>query len=138
MSKTLNVLFKNIKRLRKMPSSWKTAAVSPIYKKDDRKLVENYRGISLLDIDEKIFEKCMYEPLYKHFASYLSRHQHGFVRGRSVYSNMLRFLKDIHEALDRNTDDYIVAFYADFSKAFDRVPHQHLLNKLCSIEVGGC
>ena len=30
MSKTLNVLFKNIKRLRKMPSSWKTAAVSPI------------------------------------------------------------------------------------------------------------
>ena len=80
----------------------------------------------------------MYEPLYKHFASYLSRHQHGFVRGRSVYSNMLSFLKDIHEALDRNTDDYIVAFYADFSKAFDRVPHQHLLNKLCSIEVGGC
>ena len=51
---------------------------------------------------------------------------------------MLRFLKDIHEALDRNTDDYIVAFYADFSKAFDRVPHKHLLNKLCSIEVGGC
>ena len=46
--------------------------------------------------------------------------------------------ENIHEALDRNTDDYIVAFYADFSKAFDRVPHQHLLNKFCSIEVGGC
>ena len=34
-SQNLNVLFKQIKRLRKIPNSWKIAAVTPIYKKDD-------------------------------------------------------------------------------------------------------
>ena len=46
-----------------MPTSWKTAAVTPIHKKNDPKDVENYRPISLLNIDSKIFEKCMYSLL---------------------------------------------------------------------------
>ena len=39
-SKNSNVFFKQIKRLRKIPNSWKIAAVTPIYKKDDRRKVE--------------------------------------------------------------------------------------------------
>ena len=138
MSNILNKLFKNIKRIRKMPTSWKTAAVTPIHKKNDPKDVENYRPISLLNIDSKIFEKCMYSPLYEHFKDHLFINQHGFVKKRSDMSNMLRFLNRIYKALDENPHDEIIAFYADFSKAFDKVPLKLLLRKLKDIGVGGC
>ena len=38
----------------------------------------------------------------------------------------------------RSSHDEIIAFYADFSKAFDKVPHKLLLRKLSDIGVGGC
>ena len=138
MSNILNKLFKNIKRIRKMPTSWKTAAVTPIHKKNDPKDVENYRPISLLNIDSKIFEKCMYSPLYEHFKDHLSINQHGFVKKRSVMSNMLQFLNQIYKVLDKNPHDEIIAFYSDFSKAFDKVPHKLLLRKLSDNGEGGC
>ena len=121
-SKILNVLFKQIKRLRKIPNSWKIAAVTPIYKKDDRRKVENYRPVSLLYIDSKVFEKCICSALCAHFEKFLTEHQHGFVKKRSVNTNMLSFLKSIHDALDNESSTEIVAFYTDFSKVFDKVP----------------
>ena len=121
-----------------MATSWKKAAVTPIHKKNDPKDVENYRPISLLNVDSKIFEKYTYSPLYEHFKDHLSINQHGFVKKRSVMSNMLQFLNRIYKALDKNPHDEIIAFYADFSKAFDKVPHNILLRKLSDIGVGGC
>ena len=53
-------------------------------------------------------------------------------------SIMLQFLNRIYKALDENPHDEIIAFYADFSKAFDKVPHKLLLRKLSDIGVGGC
>ena len=67
ISKILNKLFKNIKRLRKIPDGWKTAAATPIHKKGDRCNVGNYRSVSLLDIESKIFEKCIYIDLYIYY-----------------------------------------------------------------------
>ena len=51
---------------------------------------------------------------------------------------MLKFLKDIHEALDKSSSDTVVAFYNDFGKAFDRVPHYEQLENESVIGVGGC
>ena len=56
----------------------------------------------------------------------MSKHQHGFVRGRS------------NEAMDKNTSEHIVTFYSDFSKAFDKIPHKELFIKVGQIGVGGC
>ena len=51
---------------------------------------------------------------------------------------MLSFLKKLHEALDSNPNSEIVAFYSEFSKAFDKVPHYELIQKVAQIGVGGC
>ena len=138
ISKVLSILFKNIKRLGKVPDCWNTAAVMPIHKKEDRRIVGNYRPVSLLSIESKIFEKCIYIVLYKHFIFYLTNYEHGFVKHRSVLSNMLSFLKKIHEALDSDPKSKIVSFYTDFSKTFDKVPHYELIQKVSQIGVGGC
>ena len=47
-----------------------------------------------------------------------------------MQTNMLLFLKRIYEALDHDPQSEIIAFYTDFSKAFDKVPHYELIQKL--------
>ena len=91
MCKTLNTIFRAVKRNRKLPKALKKAAVSPIHKQAEYKFVGNYRPVSLLNIESKIFEKCIYEELSAHFIKFLSS-KHGFVPQRSVYTNMLLFL----------------------------------------------
>ena len=136
ISKNFKTLFKNIERLRKIPDSWKTAAVTPAHQKEDKRIVGNYRPVSLLNIESKIFEKCIYIALYNHFTFYLTKHQHGFVKHRSVLSNMLSFLRKIHEAPDSDPNSEIVAFYTDFSKTSDKVPQYELIQKVAQIGVG--
>ncbi len=54
--------------------------------------------------------------------------QHGFMPGKSCLTNLLSFYNKVFETIDRD-DNYDVV-YLDFSKAFDKVPHQRLLNKV--------
>ena len=53
-------------------------------------------------------------------------------------TKMLSFLSKIYRALDENPTDDVVAYYMDFSKAFDKVPHLDLLKKTANIGVEGC
>ena len=101
------------------------------------KFVENLRSVSLLNIESKIFEKCIHETLSAHLTKFVFSKQHGFVPQRSVYTNMLLFLKKIHEALYKNVQSEVVVFYTDFAKAFDRVPHYQLLLKAGQIGIRG-
>ena len=52
------------------PDKLKIAQIIPIFKKDDSSLVSNYRPISLLSIFSKVFEKAIYERLYKFVEKY--------------------------------------------------------------------
>ena len=59
MTTILHCVLKNIKRVRKLPDKWKVAAVLPIYKKGDKRLMEgNYRPMSLLNIMSKLLENA--------------------------------------------------------------------------------
>ena len=62
----------------------------------------------------------------------------GFVKERSVATNMAGFLQKIFQALDDNSTEQIVALYTDFSKASDKVPYFGLMKKVADIGIGGC
>ena len=49
------------------PDVLKIGKITPIYKKDDKELFENYRPVSTLPIFGNIFEKVIYERLYSFF-----------------------------------------------------------------------
>ena len=51
----------------------KTATVRPIFKKDDRTKVKNYRPVSLLNIFSKIYERFLHENLTNHVNCFLSK-----------------------------------------------------------------
>ena len=137
LSLFLSAVFRNIKRLGKIPNCWKNGAVSPIQKKSCRASVKNYRPVTLLSIVSKVLKRCIYDPIEKQFSDHLTTSQHGFVKNRSVVSNMLCFLNDVQVALEGNPNS-VYSLYTDFSKAFDKVPHAELLIQVRRNGVGGC
>ena len=66
-----------------LPSDWKNAFVTPIFKKGARNLPENYRPISLTSVVCKLMEKMVKDAVLAHLIqnNLLSRKQFGFVSG---------------------------------------------------------
>jgi hypothetical protein len=114
-----------------IPSEWKSAVVTPLYKrsgsKDD---ANNYRGISVLPPIGKIFEKILANQI-KEFLdnnNLLFAGQYGFRNNHSCESALHEILSDMFKVLsDRKIGLY---FFIDFKKAFDLVPADLLLFKL--------
>ena len=61
--------------------------------------------------------------------------QHGFRRAGSCLSNLLKFLEDVTTSLDNH--ESVDNTYLDFAKAFDKVPHQRLLDEVEKHGIGG-
>ena len=119
------------------PHSWKKANVSPIFKKDDRSLPSNYRPISLLCQAGKVMERCIHKHLYNYVLSnhILTPLQSGFVSGDSTTFQLLHTYHMFFEAVDNGKE--VRAVFFDISKAFDRVWHKGLLDKLRGIGCSG-
>ena len=62
----LCVLFNRSLRQGEILSQWKEANVCPIHKKDDPSLVSTHRPISLLNSEDKVFERLIFKHLYNH------------------------------------------------------------------------
>ena len=90
----------------------------------------NYGAISQTCIASKILEHIVHSHVMKHFEHYniLTDCQHGFRTKRSTELQLIRTIHDIASSLQQNKS--IHAAVLDFSKAFDKVPHQRLLMKL--------
>ena len=63
----LSIIFKSCLRQMKFPMVWKKTNVVPTPKKNDKQCIENYRPVSLLLICSKIFERLLFNKLYKFF-----------------------------------------------------------------------
>ena len=74
-------------------------------------------------------ESLIGDQLVSHLASnkLLRMSPHGFMSGRSTLTNLLEYL----EVLTKLVDDghSVDILYLDFAKAFDKVPHQRLVDK---------
>ena len=114
---------------------WKLANVCPVYKSDDPALPKNYRPISLLCIISKCLERCVFNHCYTLISPQLYHLQHGFLRGRSTITQFLQVYHEVIQALVKGKEIDIA--YLDFAKAFDKVPHCALLNKLSRFGISG-
>jgi len=113
-----------------VPDDWKTANVCPIFKKGTKNQTGNYRPVSLTSQICKLFVTVIRDAMLLHLEGngLLNHSQHGFRKGGSCVSNLLEFLDYVTKNLDnRNSIDVI---YLDFAKAFDKVPHCRLLEKI--------
>ena len=127
------------KSLRKgvLPSDWKEAQVTPLFKKGEKSSPGNYRPDSLTSLICKVMEGIVRDSRIDHLNSnkLLSGRQHGFVSGRSCGTDLLATLDYRTSLLDSWSS--VDAIYLDFSKAFDSVPHERLKVKLRALGVQG-
>ena len=74
-----------------IPTDWKMAFISPIFKKGSRNIASNYRPISLTCILCKLMEKFIRAKIMEHLQNknLLSTKQFGFINGRSRYSYLI-------------------------------------------------
>ena len=73
----LTLIFQNSIAAGTFPTQWKRANIVSIHKKNDKQIVSNYRPVSLLPLCSKIFEKLIFNELFKFFL-------------RAIYSAYLR------------------------------------------------
>ena len=120
-----------------VPSDWRRANITPIFKKGCRSDPLNYRPISLTSSVCKVMERIMRKHVIHHLeeTGFLNKNQHGFRSGMSCLTQLLEYLYELENALDDG--DSIDTVYLDCSKAFDTVPHHHLLAKLQAAGIDG-
>jgi hypothetical protein len=112
------------------PEIFKTGKITPVYKKDNAELLENYRPVSTLPIFGKIFEKLIYSRLYSFLTAkgILNTNQFGFRKGRSTVHALHSSVNVIQDSLKNGK--HVLGIFVDLSKAFDTLDHKILLDKL--------
>ena len=120
-----------------IPSDWKRAYVTPIFKKGERYRAENYRPISLTSIPCKLLEHIIVSAMMEHCGSHniLCDEQHGFRKNHSCETQLIGLVDEINKTLDRGHQQDLLIM--DFSKAFDKVSHSLLVHKLRCLGIQG-
>ena len=131
LTRPLYIIFDISIKTGKVPSAWKIASITPIFKnKGSKNHAENYRPISLTCIVSKILESVVRDDVLSYFKEngLLSDRQFGFLEGRSTTLQLLTVMEKWIDILDN--DGIIDVIFCDFQKAFDKVPHNRLIDVL--------
>jgi hypothetical protein len=116
-----------------LPAEWKTANVTPIFKAGSRTNPTNYRPVSLTSICCKLLEHIVLHYLSPRLNDLLFTNQHGFRSSMSCNTQLITVVHDVALLLDTGSE--VHGAVLDFSKAFDLVPHQSLIDKLIKYSI---
>ena len=121
-----------------IPHNWKEAVITPIYKgKGEKSDPAVYRPISLTNIIIKLLERIIrsYIIQYLEANDAFPHSQHGFRPNRSTVSQLLEQYDAILDALCTQSNIDIILL--DYAKAFDKINHSILLEKVQKLGIGG-
>ena len=135
VSLPLSLLFNKSMQTGTIPLDWKRANVVPIFKSGSKGEPINYRPISLTSVVVRIMERILKGKILLHLKSnkLINPSQHGFLPKRSTSTNLVAYLDYLTKKLDEGLP--VDVLYLDFSKAFDKVPHKRLIQKLKSYKL---
>ena len=117
-----------------MTESQKRAILRLLFKKENRKLLKNWRPISLLNSDYKLAAKVIAKRLQKVLPKITNEDQTCGVPGRTIYENLFRVRDLVHYNKLRNNN--LILINVDQEKAFDRVNRRFLQKTLTKLNFG--
>ena len=110
------------------PRNWKRSEWVPVYKKDDRLNMENYRPVSIAIMVNKTFQKLLTNQITAEFNERLSDSLTAYRKRYSCETALLALTENWKNALDNRMSVGLLS--TDMSKAFDCLHHSLLLAKL--------
>ncbi|XP_059217637.1 uncharacterized protein LOC131994777 [Stomoxys calcitrans] len=108
----------------------KQSIIRLIFKSGEKTDYNNYRPIAILPVVEKVLEEIIVRRLNSFLKKYniINKQQYGFQKGKNIKQLLGYFANHINESLDQNNN--CLALFIDFSKAFDTLPHDKLIEML--------
>ena len=137
LSKPLYLMWNESLLTGKVPAYYKQQLITPVYKKGSRIISSNYRPVALTAHEIKIFERVIRSKVvdYLESKSLLLSKQHGFRKGKSCLTQLLKHYENVLlNLLDNNETD---AIFLDYAKAFDKVDYDILFQKIKNIGISG-
>ena len=108
-----------------LSTSQKQAIVTLIEKKGrDKRIVKNWRPISLMNVDVKIASKALSFRLRKVISTLINYDQTAYIKGRFI-GESIQLIDDILYHTEQESIDRVL-FTADIQKAFDSVEHSFI------------
>jgi hypothetical protein len=80
----------------------------------------NYRGITLLSVVAKTYERILEKRLRRKIEERMTDSQSGFRKGHSIQDHVFTIKESIYKTIKKNSELYLG--FIDFEKAFDRIP----------------
>jgi len=113
-----------------VPSEWKRARITPLFKGGDQTNPMNYRPISVLSVLSKVLEKIVFKQVYKYLDAnnILISNQYGFRPNYSTSLALFELTENIRKDID--TGHVVALVTKDLEKAFDMLSHDILIRKL--------
>ncbi len=111
------------------PKSWTSTCMTLLPKKGDLSNLKNWRPISLINTDAKVFTRLLNTRLMSHFSKCITSHQLGFMPGRFIADHGLTVscVKMVAHQYRSNS----IGLLLDQEKAYDRI-HPGYLRKIMS------
>ena len=127
ISHSLTKIFSLILCSSALPQDWLSAHIVPVHKKNDKRDPSNYRPISLTPVAVKALERLVHMEVVSALENkgLLSGNQYGFHAKRSTVSLLSKAVHDWAFALKQRKSVHLL--FLGLAKAFDSVPHYHLL-----------
>ncbi len=126
-------VFKCMEQLKEVPESMATGMITLIFKKKGSiKKLENYRPISLLNVDYKILAKVLSNRIKNVLGSVISPTQAYSVPGRDIADTVCT----IQDVIRHMEEEGGIVLSLDLNKAFDRVEHDFLWKTMGKLGFG--
>jgi len=117
-----------------MGTSQRQSVIRLIQKKDKDPLeLRNWRPISLMNVDAKIYAKALADRITPLLPQIISDSQNAFVKGRNIHDGIRTIDQAISHLERREEKGGILA--VDFSKAFDTIDHSYLWDTMANFGI---